>query len=95
MAGYVSRLLSAQVAKTSVERPAFPPTHELVEPLSDREMEVLRLLASTLSIPEIAREMVVSANTVRSHVKSIYGKLDAHGRIEALQRAKRLGLLPT
>ena len=57
-------------------------------------MEVLRLLATTLSTPEIARELVVSANTVRSHVKSIYGKLNAHGRIEALQRARELGLLP-
>jgi len=94
MVDYVSRLLSALPARTPVGRPAALPSPVLVEPLSDRELEVLRLLASTLSTPEIARELVVSANTVRSHVKSIYGKLNAHGRIEALHRARELGLLP-
>jgi LuxR family maltose regulon positive regulatory protein len=94
MADYVSRLLSALAGKMPVERTAAPFPSALVEPLSEREMEVLRLLASPLSTPEIARELVVSANTVRSHVKSIYAKLNTHGRIEALQRARELGLLP-
>jgi LuxR family maltose regulon positive regulatory protein len=94
MAGYVTRLLAALAGERPGEKPAALPSPALVEPLSAREMEVLRLLATDLSTPEIARELVVSANTVRSHVKCIYGKLNAHGRIEAIQQARELGLLP-
>jgi LuxR family maltose regulon positive regulatory protein len=94
MAGYVSRLLAALAGKTPTEGPVVPPSPAPVEPLSTREMQVLRLLATDLSTPEIARELIVSTNTVRTHVKCIYGKLDAHGRIEAVQRARELGLLP-
>jgi LuxR family maltose regulon positive regulatory protein len=67
--------------------------HTLVEPLTPREMEVLRLLGTTLSRPEMARELHVSVNTVRTHVRRIYDKLDAHSRDEALARAAALGLL--
>jgi LuxR family maltose regulon positive regulatory protein len=69
------------------------PQRALVEPLSERELEVLRLLSTGLSNPEIARELYVAVSTVRSHAKSIYGKLGVHGRWEAVQRAKELGLL--
>ena len=65
----------------------------LLDPLSGREMEVLRLLATGLSSTEIAGELIVSVNTIRSHVKSIYGKLDVHGRMEAVQQARKLGLM--
>jgi LuxR family maltose regulon positive regulatory protein len=65
----------------------------LLEPLSPRETEVLRLLTTHLSHAEMAEELVVSVNTVRSHVKSIYSKLDAHSRMEAVERARELGLL--
>jgi DNA-binding NarL/FixJ family response regulator len=65
----------------------------LVEPLTEREMDVLRLLDTALSRPEIARELQVSVNTVRTHVRRIYDKLDAHSRAEALARAVELGLL--
>jgi LuxR family maltose regulon positive regulatory protein len=65
----------------------------LVEPLSRRELEVLRLLNTDLTAPEIAGELVVSVNTVRTHIKHIYSKLDAHSRYEALEQAKELGLL--
>jgi LuxR family maltose regulon positive regulatory protein len=65
----------------------------LIEVLSDRELEVLHLLATDLSAPEIAEELFVAVSTVRSHIKHIYGKLDAHGRYEAVERAKTLGLL--
>ncbi len=65
----------------------------LVEPLSDRELEVLQRLNGPLSTPEIAEELVVSANTVRTHIKSIYGKLGAHGRSAAVRRARELSLL--
>ncbi len=68
--------------------------HEaLVDPLSDRELEVLRLLASELSGPEIARHLVVSLNTVRTHTKNIYSKLGVGSRREAVRRADELGLL--
>jgi LuxR family maltose regulon positive regulatory protein len=74
----------------SVSEEVGPP---MVEPLSPRETEVLRLLTTHLSHAEMAEELVVSVNTVRSHVKSIYGKLDVHSRMEAVECARELGLL--
>jgi LuxR family maltose regulon positive regulatory protein len=73
----------------------LPHTHTpaLIEPLSDRELEVLRLLASNLSAPEIAEELVIAVSTVRSHIKHIYGKLDAHSRYEAIEQARKLDLI--
>jgi LuxR family maltose regulon positive regulatory protein len=61
--------------------------------LSDRELQVLRLLNTPLSSTEIAEELYLSVNTVRSHIKNIYSKLDAHRRTEAIVRATELGLL--
>jgi LuxR family maltose regulon positive regulatory protein len=61
--------------------------------LSERELDVLRLLATDLTAPEIAEELVVAVSTIRSHIKHIYGKLDAHSRYEAVERARPLGLL--
>jgi len=92
-------LLAALVSETHAaggapaERvPAGRGEQELVEPLTAREMDVLRLLNTALSRPEIARELQVSVNTVRTHVRRIYGKLGAHSRAEALGRAEELGL---
>jgi LuxR family maltose regulon positive regulatory protein len=68
-------------------------TRALPEPLSDREREVLRLLAAGLPGPEIARTLIVAPSTVKSHLKSIYGKLGARGRVQALTRARALRLL--
>ena len=65
----------------------------LIEPLSEREQEVLRLLATALSGPEIADRLAISISTFRSHTKSIYGKLDAHSRLDAVARAEALHLL--
>ena len=65
----------------------------LIEPLSERELEVLRLLATDLDGPAIARELVVSLNTVRSHTKSIYAKLGVNDRRAAVRRAEALDLL--
>lgn len=62
------------------------------EPLSSRELEVLQLLRSDLSGPAIAERLVVSLNTVRYHTKNIYRKLGAGTRLEAIQRARELGL---
>ena len=66
---------------------------ELVDPLSVRELEVLRLLRSDLDGPAIARELVVSLNTVRTHTKHIYTKLGVNNRRAAISRAHQLGLL--
>jgi LuxR family maltose regulon positive regulatory protein len=63
------------------------------EGLSERELEVLRFLKSRLTVPEIAMELCVAESTVRSHVKSIYGKLGVHRRVDAVQRARELELL--
>jgi LuxR family transcriptional regulator, maltose regulon positive regulatory protein len=68
-------------------------TQALVEPLSERELEVLRLLASDLDGPDIARELVVALSTIRSHTKSIYAKLGVNNRRAAVRRGEQLGLL--
>lgn len=73
------------------ERPAAG--LEVPEALSKRELEVLRLLNTQLSVPEIANELSVAPSTVRTHVRVIYNKLGVHGRLEVIQRAKELGLL--
>jgi LuxR family maltose regulon positive regulatory protein len=65
----------------------------LLDPLSDRELDVLRLLGSDLDGPAIARELVVSLNTVRTHTKHIYTKLAVNNRRSAVTRAHQLGLL--
>jgi len=64
-----------------------------VAPLSTRELAVLRLLASDLNGPDIARELVVSLNTVRSHTKSIYAKLGVNSRRAAVRQANNLNLI--
>ena len=65
----------------------------LVDPLSERELEVLRLLAGGNTNDEIGRSLYVSANTVKAHLKSIYRKLDVNSRHEAAGKARQLGLL--
>lgn len=69
-----------------------PPLPGLVDDLSSRELDVLRLLRSDLSGPDIARELHVSLNTLRTHTKNIYTKLGVTNRREALRRAGELGL---
>ncbi len=76
-----------------VSSPAAAREQGLVDPLSARELDVLRLLATDLDGPAIARELVVSLNTVRSHTKSIYAKLGANSRLTAVTRAGELRLL--
>jgi LuxR family maltose regulon positive regulatory protein len=72
--------------------PTGPPPAGLVDPLSERELDVLRLLRSDLSGPDIARELTVSLNTLRTHTKNIYTKLGVNNRREAVRRAAELGL---
>jgi LuxR family maltose regulon positive regulatory protein len=83
---YVGRLLAAFGTEADDSSP-------LLEPLSDRELTVLRLVAAGLSNREIAEELYLSLNTIKTHAKSIYGKLNAHNRTQAVNRARELGLL--
>jgi LuxR family maltose regulon positive regulatory protein len=73
--------------------PTAPTSQHLVEPLSERELEVLRLFKTELSGPEIARELVIALSTVRSHAKGIYSKLNVNSRREAVKRAAELHLI--
>jgi len=103
LTAYVNRLLDfgfgisdfgLKVEPSAIRNPVYSRAQSaIIEPLSEREKDVLRLLATSLSTPEIADELFVTPNTVRSHVKSIYSKLDAHNRMQAIQRAEELGLL--
>jgi LuxR family maltose regulon positive regulatory protein len=89
---YVARLLSA-FAPHAPSRPAIE-QQPLIEPLTDRELEVLELLAEGLSNREIGRRLFISLPTVKSHTRSIYGKLGVHSREEAVARARALHILP-
>ena len=86
-ASVVSSVISTQ--QSGIE----PPIEPLVEPLSQRELEVLRLLNTELSGPEIARELIVALSTVRTHTKRIYSKLNVTNRRAAVKRATELGLI--
>ena len=66
----------------------------LIEPLTERELEVLRLLAAGRSNQRIAHELVVALDTVKKHVTHILGKLGAANRTEAAVRARQVGLIP-
>ena len=65
----------------------------LIDPLSPRELDVLRLLSTHLDGPDIARQLFVSLNTVRTHTKNIYAKLGVNNRRSAVHRAEELDLL--
>ena len=80
-------------ARTGRVRPRRAPRDGLVDPLSDRELDVMRLLAGDLDGPSIARHLVVSLNTVRTHTKHIYAKLGVTNRRAAVRRAHELNLL--
>jgi LuxR family transcriptional regulator, maltose regulon positive regulatory protein len=92
---YAQRLLSAFGESDSVGAGDGTTTAKqaLVDPLSERELDVLRLLATELGGPEIASELVVSLNTVRTHTKNIYAKLGVNNRRAAVRRAAELDLL--
>jgi LuxR family maltose regulon positive regulatory protein len=87
-ADYVRRL--SQVMR---QAEGAMPTSQPVEPLSDRELHVLRLLATELTGPQIARELHVSLNTMRTHTKHIFVKLEVSSRAAAVRRAESLGLI--
>jgi LuxR family maltose regulon positive regulatory protein len=86
---YLSRLLAA--FETTPPQPAI--ISNPIEPLSDRELEILRLIAANRSNQEIAQELVLSVSTVKWHVTNLFGKLQARNRLEAVNRARELNLL--
>jgi LuxR family maltose regulon positive regulatory protein len=97
---YVEKLLAAFAHSLTTPQSSLLPIENqlskisnLVEPLSQRELEILRLLRTELSVPEIARELVVAASTVRSHTKSIYSKLGVNNRRAAVKQAAELNLI--
>ena len=91
---YVRKLLAVFEAEKqkSESRPDLSPARHLIDPLSERELEVLNLLRSELSGPEIAQRLIVSLNTLRSHTKNIFNKLGVNNRRAAIRRAEELDL---
>jgi LuxR family maltose regulon positive regulatory protein len=95
---YTRKLLAALGAEPSGRAgesplPTFAASQFLIEPLSERELEVLRLFGTELSGPDVANELVVALSTVRTHTKSIYRKLGVNNRRAAVRRAAELGLI--
>lgn len=84
---------SAPPSPAAARRPSRLPDGTLAEPLSDREIEVLELLRSEFTLPEIAARLDVSYNTAKTHTKAIYRKLGATARSDAVARARDLGYL--
>jgi LuxR family maltose regulon positive regulatory protein len=90
---YVTELLKAFDSDDALSRPSAPVSQPLIEPLSDRELEILHLMAAGLSNPEIGQQLVITPGTVKVHVHNIYGKLGVSGRVKAVAKAKELNLL--
>ncbi|MGH2863243.1 MAG: LuxR C-terminal-related transcriptional regulator, partial [Solirubrobacteraceae bacterium] len=90
-ASLISEILSLLSGRAPAARPQD--AQPLREPLSESELRVLRYLPTNLPAPEIAAELFVSINTIRTHLRNIYAKLGVHTRAEAVKRARELGLL--
>jgi LuxR family maltose regulon positive regulatory protein len=90
--GYARTLLAALEGAEGA-RSALPLGGPLIEPLSDRELQVLRFIADGRSNQEIADRLVVALSTVKTHINNIYAKLGVEGRVQAVNRARELGLV--
>jgi len=90
-AALIAEILDLLAGRMREPPPAAP--RAPLEPLSDSEIRVLRYLPTNLSTPEIASQLYVSPNTVKTHVRNLYTKLGTHRRTEAVERARALGLL--
>ena len=89
---YVGKLLAAcPIAQRAA---VSPPSREMVEPLSSRELEILELVAKGLTNQQIAEQLFLSLATVKWHTHNIYGKLGVHNRTQAVAKARALGMLP-
>jgi LuxR family maltose regulon positive regulatory protein len=92
--GYVDKLLAAFARPTAIPQPKTNNLQSMIiEPLSERELEVLKLLRSELSGPEIAQQLIVSLHTLRTHTNNIFKKLGVNNRRAAVRRAEELDLL--
>ena len=91
--GYVGEILAAFPAKSATRGKMILQGEHILEALSERELEVLRLMVAGLSNREIARKLVLSLGTVKTHLHNIYAKLEARNRLQAVERARELGLL--
>ncbi len=94
---YAVQLLThfdAEPHEVAAAQEEVSPTGDLLEPLSERELEVLHLIAMGRTNREIARQLIVAPGTVKAHAASIYRKLDVANRTEAVSRARQLGILP-
>jgi LuxR family maltose regulon positive regulatory protein len=87
----ISEILNLLAGRTPPARP--DDAEPLKEPLTDGELRVLRYLPTNLRAPEIAAELFLSLNTIRTHLRNIYAKLGVHSRTDAVKRARQLGLL--
>jgi LuxR family maltose regulon positive regulatory protein len=100
LSDYTNKLLAAFTQPVATPKSAHPDRaravihqkSDMIEPLSERELEVLKLLRSELSGPEIARRLIVSLNTLRTHTKNIFNKLGVNNRRAAVRRAEELDL---
>jgi LuxR family maltose regulon positive regulatory protein len=90
-AGLAAEILNVLAGQKPGSSPAGP--QHLREPLSHAEARVLRYLPTKLSAPEIAGELYLSVNTVKTHMRHLYDKLGVHRRHEAVEQARALGLL--
>jgi LuxR family maltose regulon positive regulatory protein len=102
MKRYIDKLLSGyeKAKQKSHLHPSSSPgaprsavLHPLIEPLSERELELLRLIAAGLSNSQMAETLVVTVGTIKWHLNNIYGKLDVRSRTQAVARARELQLL--
>ncbi len=92
---YVGRMLAVLAEENQSLKPSRRPSSEaLIEPLSERELEVLCLIAEGLSNREIAQRLYISLSTVKGHTSNVFGKLGVKNRTQAIARARSLGLLP-
>jgi LuxR family maltose regulon positive regulatory protein len=93
LSGYVDKLLAAFTELVDVEKSvSIQKKTDMLDPLSERELEVLKLLRSELSGPEIAQQLIVSLNTFRTHTKNIFTKLGVNNRRAAVSRGEELDL---
>ena len=96
---YIGQLLAAfpdiqPIATTKATSKGQKPPLKMVEPLSEREIEVLHLIANGLTNREIANQLILSLNTVKGHTRKIYGKLGVKSRTQAIGKARAFGVLP-
>jgi len=88
------RFFQTGTLTSAVKLTSFPSASQaLVEPLSSRELEVLRLINQGFSNAEIAVQLSVAQSTVKTHINNIYGKLEVQTRVQAIKRGNELGLL--